>query len=246
MEIILDHVCFGYKNNKLFDDLNLKINSNVITGIIGNNSCGKTTLLNLISGTLKPISGNIINNNTFYYNTMIDYNKTVYEHLSRCNNLFDIDDILKIIDLDKNKLDYKLYSLSDSEIDKVILGIKLIGNEDLIILDSPNKLLDYKSESLLIKFLRTLKVRYGKTIIIASNDIDFIHSVSDSVLLLGSKYIIDDKYKVLTNYDLMKENNLKIPKVLDISNIVYEKKNIKLGYRDDIKDLIKDMYRYAK
>lgn len=245
MEIILDHVYFGYKNNKLFEDLNLKISSNIITGIIGNNSCGKTTLLKLISGDIKPISGNIINNNTFYYKK-IDYNKTVYEHLNRCNNLFDIDDILKIIDLDKNKLDCKLYSLSDSEIDKVILGTKLIGNEDLIILDSPNKLLDYKSESLLIKFLRTLKVRYGKTILIASNDIDFIHSVCDTVLLLGNKCIIDDKYKILTNYDLMKENNLKIPKVLDISNIVYKKKNIKLGYRDDIKDLIKDMYRYAK
>ena len=243
MEIVLENIYFNYENKQIFNNLNLKFNSNIITGIIGNN---KTTLLNIINGNLK-YDGNIINDNTIsYFNRIIDYNKTVFEILDVQNRLFGINDILKIINFDSNKLDFKLSLLSDSEIKKVIIGYTLIQDKDLYLLDSPNTLLDYKSQSLLIKFLRNLKVKYNKTILITSNDIDFIHEVSDDVLLLTNNPIIGNKYSIFTNEELMKNYNFELPKIIDISNIVYKSKNIKMGYRDDIKDLIKDIYRYAK
>ena len=249
MEIMFNNVDFSYNSKNIFNNLNLKLDSNVITGVIGN---GKTTLINLIIGDLKPNKGDITiggGNNTFniaYIPNIIDYNKTGYQILNSKTKSFDVDDILKIIDLDKDKLDKQLYLLSKSEISKILLGSVLIQDRDLLILDSIDSMLDYKTKSLLIKFLRSLKVRYGRTIIISSNDIDFIHSVCDEVVLLNDKPIVMDKYKIFNNEKLIKDSNIEIPKLIEISNLIYKKKNIKIGYRDDIKDLIKDMYRYAR
>ncbi len=249
MEVVLKDVCFEYKDKKVFENLNIDFKSNCITGIIGHNNSGKTTLLNIINGSIKINTGYITNNNSISFVPDIKYinlNKTVYEILNVNNKLFDINDILKVLNLDENKLNIKLKLLSESEFKKVLIGYILIQDKDLYLLDSPNNLLDYKSRSLLIKFLRTLKVKYGKTILITSNDIDFIHEVCDDVLLLTSDPIIGNKYNIFSNEKLMKNNSFEIPKLIDISNVVYKNKKIKMGYRDDIKDLIKDIYRYAK
>ena len=245
MEIMINDLYFSYKDNEIFNNLNLKFNSNVITGIIGN---GKTTLINLITSNLKPNRGsiNIDSKGISYVKKTINYNKTAYEILNVNNRSFDINDMIKIIDFDINKLNKKLYLLSESEVNKVLLGSILIQDKEVIIIDSMDSLLDYKTKSLLVKFLRNLKVRYGKTILISSNDVDFIHSVCDEVLLLNDKPIIMDKYKLFTNGNIIKNSKIEIPKLIEISDLIYKKKNIKIGYRDDIKDLIKDIYRYAK
>ena len=250
MEVVLNNIYFGYGKKDLFKDLNISFRSNVITGIIGHNNCGKTTLLNIISGNIKPKCGEVlINKNNLSYvsqDSILDYNKTVYEILDCNNKLFNITDILKVLNLEEYILNNKLSMLSDSEIKKIIIGLTLIQDKELILLDCPNNLLDYKSCSLLVKFLRNLKIKYGKTIIITSNDIDFIHMVCDDVLLLSNKPIIGDKYSIFTNEEIIKKSKIELPKIIDISKLIYDKKNIKMGYRDDINDLIKDIYRYAK
>lgn len=48
---------------KIFHNLNLKIQENKCTAIIGPNGCGKSTLLNMIAGNISNDSGNIIVNN---------------------------------------------------------------------------------------------------------------------------------------------------------------------------------------
>ena len=80
--------------------------------------------------------------------------------------------------------------------------------------------------------------------LIISKDIEFIHKISDNVIILKDSIINQgNKYDIFTNENY---NQFKIPKTIEFSKRVYELRNIKIGYRDDIKDLMKDIYRYVK
>ena len=62
----------------------------------------------------------------------------------------------------------------------------------------------------------------------------------------GKIFLEGNKYDVLSNEEAMTECGLVVPSLLHFSNLVYDKKGVKIGYRDEINDLIKDVYRYAK
>jgi hypothetical protein len=52
-----------------------------------------------------------------------------------------------------------------------------------------------------------------------------------------------NKFEVLKNVDLLRKNNINIPKVIEFSDLVYKQKGIDLGNYTEIKDLIKAIYR---
>ena len=53
----INHLFFAYDKNMVIKDLNLKIEKNKITTLLGANGCGKSTLLKLITRVEKPKMG---------------------------------------------------------------------------------------------------------------------------------------------------------------------------------------------
>ncbi len=64
--ISLSNVFFGYGDNNLLDGVSIVFNTHERVAIIGDNGCGKTTLLRLLAGDLLPDSGNIVINAGVY------------------------------------------------------------------------------------------------------------------------------------------------------------------------------------
>lgn len=155
---------------------------------------------------------------------------------------------MDLVGLDDSFLFRNPYKLSNGERRKVALASILCYKPDVIILDEPTVGLDNKSKVDLMKLLKRLKNELDKTIIIVSHDVNFLHKFVDYVYLLKDGKIVleGDKYSVFSNEDVMSDCGLVVPDVLHFSNLVYLKKGIKIGYRDEINDLIKDVYRYAK
>lgn len=266
MEIEIKDLYFKYPEQRyILQDINLIIKSNIITGIIGQNGSGKTTLVELIDGLLKPTKGTIrydkldkFNNKDIGYVFQKPkeqfFSKTVKGELNlgaKINN-YKLDiiekrvlDVLKIVKLGEDILDKNPLTLSNSEAKKVALASILMYNPKLIILDEPTLNLDDKSKKEFIKLIKMLKNRYNKTIIIISHDIDLLHKIVDNVILLNNGKIVleGNKYEVFKDPKLLKKYGLLPPKVIMFSNKVLNKKGIKLGYRDEINDLIKDIYR---
>jgi len=267
MEVKFSDVSFSYGDNVVFDKFSCFIKSGLISGIIGASGSGKSTMLDLIDGLVECSNGYIsvgsynVNSDIrrrigylFQFSEDQIFNSSVYKEIEfglscfKCDNIDSrIRDSIKLVGFDESVLSLNPYKLSNGEKRKVAIASILAYDPDILILDEPTVGLDNISKNNLMRLLKNLK-RLGKTIIIVSHDINFIHRFVDYIYLMkdGKIFLEGNKYDVLSNDEAMRECGLVVPNILHFSNLVYSKKGVKIGYRDEINDLIKDVYRYAK
>lgn len=271
MEIKTNRI--SYRNLK---NIQISFKEGLINGVIGNNGSGKTSLAKILSGVSYPNTGNIeldgiavdLNNPTISYdmisfevgyvaqnsayqifgNTVKEYMATVLNKYNYKNDVNHLKDSLKLVSLDEDILKRKIASLSDGELFKVVLASVLSLNPKIIILDEPTVFLDFHSRKKLIKLLRLLKNRYHKTIIILSQNSDFIYKICDYIYILNNNKLICEgtKKEVFNNLKNLEKQSISIPRTLEIEALIASKKHIKMEYRDNINDLLKDIYFYKE
>lgn len=240
-----------------FTDLSFDIYEKKITFICGR---GKSSLLSLINGDIL-YDGEIINDfkNVFFLKQNFEdyfFCNTIYEEVLynlkkrkiKCDYDKKIVNSLKMVGLDASFLTRSPLEISRGEKKKVALAIALACNFRLFILDEPFMNLDYASKKSLISLFRMMKLRYGKTFIIATNDTNSALELADEVIGLRDGKIIfrGNKFDLFTNHQLLRELNIAEPEIVRFTNLVKSSKGINLGYRDDINDLMKDIYRFVK
>ena len=171
-----EHLTFGYgKNKQVFNDFNLEIEKGKIVGLLGKNGTGKSTLLYIICGLLKPSHGNVTN---LSIKQFVKLNSGFYpnfsnETLSTCLNDFDLG------------MDINLGELSMGQKKKAYMCFALATNTSLLLMDEPTNGLDIPSKSQFRKVIAS-GMTDEKTIIIST------HQVRDIDRLLDHITIIDD------------------------------------------------------
>lgn len=270
MEIILKDIEVGSLKK-----LDMCIFDNQINAIVGPNGSGKSIIAELIATLRKPKSGAyIIDGNKIDLNSdFVNFNQlrfdigivmqnlksqffegTVEEHILYQLKVYNykknskrVLDSLRMVGLDSSFLDRKIKSLSDTEMFKVMLATVLSINPNLIILDDPTCFLDKSETEKIIKLLKVMKIKYHKTIVVFSNDTNFILKLADYIYVInkGKVIIHGKKYDVLNNKKLV-DMDVRVPEIIEFENKFSKKIKQQVNYRDNVNDLIKDIYFYIE
>ena len=220
------------------------INTNKIIGVIGNSGSGKSSLINKIKPSKKI---GIINSNVVKCDNVKDQIEYyVREYNYRLKELQDREnEIITMLEIDNELLDKSVYSISESELYKVMIASIMLCNPDNLVFDEVLFSLDYKSKTKLLKLLMKLKKFFNKTIIIICPNIDDIYEFIDDIMIIdeGKILLSGNKYEIYSdNYDLLKEKNIRIPTIVEFINKMKEE-GINLDNVDNINELIKTVYR---
>ena len=188
-------------------------------------------------------------NENFLYDTVyneIDFMLNTYEYIT-LNHEKRIKDSLKIVGLSENLLHRHVNTLSQGEKKKLMLAKMLSYNPKVIIIDEPSLDLDSHSQNELIKLLRMMKMRYHKTIILLSKDTNFINKLADYIYVIEEGTVKEEgsKYEVFSG-DELEKTALDLPLITSFIKLARQEKNVKIEYRDDIYDLMKDVYQSAR
>ena len=214
--------------------INLKVNDNEILVMIGHTGSGKTTILNLISGLLKPDSGSICINGVDITNLPVEFRKVgyifqnpslfphlnVYENISfglsnnrRRSDGESIEDpgITKLIkDLGiSHLLTRYIQGLSGGEIQKVSLARMLVTRPRVMLMDEPLAHLDSSTKrKLRLQLRRILKERQIMPTIYITHFEEDVYSLADSVSILQNGIIEQTaKLETLLTYQYNNNNN---------------------------------------
>ena len=115
------------------------------------------------------------------------------------------------------------------------------SNSKIMIINEPYLDLDYK-EKKCINNLFNILIKEGKTIIIASHNTNIIYQLCKKVILVNKQDLYYDSVKILTKHNVLEKYHLNVPDIVKFIDLA-KKKNIKIPYSKDIRDLIKDVYR---
>ena len=187
MKIEINNLSKTLDNNIILDNINMSLESGNIYGFIGRNGSGKTMLLKVICGFVKPTSGTILINDenalaNNYFNNEI---RALIEKPNFINNLSGFDN-LKLLASINNKIDDKtiltwldkvgLLEEKDKLYSKYSLGMKqklgivqaLMEDTKIILLDEPLNGIDENSVNIIRNILLEEKNK-DKLIIIATH-----------------------------------------------------------------------------
>lgn len=192
--ITIEHLTAGYDDKQVLNDINLTVYQDDYLGIIGPNGGGKTTLMRLILGLMKPIKGSI----RFYkdnqevkeismgylpqYNDLdrqfpISVYEVVLSGLSKSKGLFtrytkqhhqqvvNTLERMQLIDLK----DRHIGALSGGQLQRVLLARAIVSKPDVVILDEPNTYIDRRFQKQMYEMLE--QINKDCAIIIVSHDI---------------------------------------------------------------------------
>lgn len=212
--LAVSHLTFGYeKGSMILDDVSFSIKSGEITTLIGANGCGKSTLFHLLTGRLKPNSGEVLLDNiniesikrrdfskriavVHQYNTapddltvrkLVEMGRTPYRNiLSYGQSQSDgqaVNSALEITDTLKYA-ERMISSLSGGQKQRVWLALALAQSPEILLLDEITTYLDIHYQYEILNLIRKLNSEQKLTVIMVLHDINQAIEYSDNAIIM--------------------------------------------------------------
>jgi ATP-binding cassette subfamily C protein len=212
--ITLKNISFKYKDRNVLNNVNLKLYSGSKYFIYGQSGSGKTTILEVLAGLLKPSSGNVkingikveninlkesnlisyVPQNPYFLNETIFNNITLFDDLNS-ENIAKTKKALTLSQLDylnknfeknlKKTIGDKANQLSSGQKQRLSFARAIYRDSKIILMDEPTSNLDSKSEQKLM--MNLFKLAKDKILIFISHNLKFYKKFDQVYLLKNSK-----------------------------------------------------------
>ncbi|MFA6004955.1 MAG: metal ABC transporter ATP-binding protein [Patescibacteria group bacterium] len=230
--IELRDVSFSYGSETVLDHVSLNVHKGDYVGVIGPNGGGKTTLIKILLGLLKPDSGSVrlfgSDIEIFKQRSKIGY---VPQKATSFDNAFPAS-VFEVVSMglygkkglfhgleatDREKiaralrqvemLDYKdriMSDLSGGQQQRVFIARALASHPEVIILDEPTVGVDAKTQASFYKLLKNLHQNFGLTLVLVSHDVEVVAHETTELACVNKTLIYDRNPK-----DFLATNGLK-------------------------------------
>ena len=211
----VENIHAGYNKNLIIEDISFHLPSGSLLGLLGLNGVGKTTLLKVIGGLLKPIEGKIFignkdilqyrskerarhisfmpQRNSIIYNTLVI--DVVLMGITPYLNIFSYPndghmekayEALKIVNMEKYYNSNFLH-LSEGEKQLILIARSLLQSSQIMLFDEPDSSLDFNNKHMLLSKIREIVKEHNKTGIISLHDPNIALEYCDNILILKDK-----------------------------------------------------------
>jgi ABC-2 type transport system ATP-binding protein len=211
-----------YKNKRGITDINLDIYKGDIFGFLGPNGAGKTTAMKVMTGLMKPDSGDV---KIFGHSILTDYElamkktgcivetaesysfMTAYENLRQFSRYYPdvddkrIDEVLEIVGIFKYKNE-KARNFSLGMKQRLGIAAAILSRPELVILDEPLNGLDVEGMVEMRKLIKRLSDTEKTTFFISSHLIHDVELTCNKIGIIydGKLLSVDTTENILMNY----------------------------------------------
>lgn len=201
--IDVEQFSMRFGTTMVIDKLSFSVKRGETFGLLGSNGSGKTTTIRALLGIIQPSDGKLlINGERFDVSGEIKLgylpeerglykNESVIDVMTYFGQLKNLSkqqardwsvEYLQRVDL-ADKLNTKLGKLSGGQQQKVQLGVTIMNDPELLILDEPTKGFDPVNRRLLMNIIEEHQ-RKGATVIFVSHDMSEVERLCDRIILL--------------------------------------------------------------
>lgn len=206
----LKDVTFGYTSSTIFEGASFTLEKGRFVALVGPNGVGKSTLVKLILGELRPTRGKVVGkfgsavgyvpqlSASISNNFPITVKEIVALNLIGTINRFHsinenqnkkINATLKMVGM-SDKQEELFGNLSGGEKQKVMISKALIRNPELLILDEPMIGLDESSRRNLLEMLGHFVSSHSVTILMITHDIEEVRNYLDEIYSIKDKKVV--------------------------------------------------------
>lgn len=200
----VNHVAFLVKKKEILKDVNFNIYEGERLLLLGENGCGKTTLLRLLARLYKPTNGNIeqtlnpkfgkrYRGKKWFKSVGVVYQNPNYQlfmptvEQEIAFNAVSKDyaeEMIKLFGLEHLRKRHP-QSLSEGQKRRVSIAAVAAGNPEVLLLDEPTVGQDYKGLCELVKILNELHDRSGNTMVTITHDMRCAEALCDRAILIA-------------------------------------------------------------
>ena len=252
-----ENIRFVYGTGTSFEktalsDVSFEIEKGEFIGIIGHTGSGKSTLVQLLNGLLKPTDGKIYLNGkdiwkqpkkirnvrfkvgmVFQYPEYQLFDETVYKDISYGPKNMGLSDeeidekvrsAAEFVGLKKELLDKSPFELSGGEKRRAAIAGVIAMDPEVLILDEPTAGLDPLGRDALLSQIQDYHDVRKNTVILVSHSMEDIARVADRILVMshGEKYMLDTPENVFSKGRELEKLGLQVPQVTKIMLLLKE------------------------